>query len=74
MGTKPQITDLEQVMEASRGHRSRFDDQVSNSTILDSVTDAIILADEDGVIALVNQQTKELFGNERVDKKRLKWT
>ena len=74
MGTKPQITNLEQTTEASRGPRRRFDDRVSTSSILDSVTDAIILADEDGVIALVNQQTKELFGNERVDKKRLKWT
>lgn len=65
MGTKPQITNLEQATEASRGHRRRFDDRVNINSILDSVTNAVILTDQDGVISFVNQQTKELFGYEQ---------
>jgi len=48
MGTKPQITNLEQSTEAPRGHQRRFDDWNNTSTILESVTDAIIIANQDG--------------------------
>ncbi len=65
MGTKPHITNLEQATETSRGHRRKFDDQIKINSILDSVTNAIILIDQNGLISFVNHQTKKIFGYER---------
>lgn len=65
MGTNPKIASLEQTTKTPHGHRRKFNDQISTDSILDSVTDAIILTDQDGVISFVNQQTTEVFGYEQ---------
>jgi PAS domain S-box-containing protein len=62
METIPRITNSEQARETVRGHRRRFDDQININSILDSLTNAIILTDQNGVISFVNQQTIVLFG------------
>src|SRR5690348_15596225 len=42
-------------------------DQETLRAVLESVPDAVIAADEDGVIVLVNRQTEDLFGYPRAE-------
>ena len=65
MGSKPKIASLEQTTKTLHGHQRRLEDRISFSSILNAITIAIILTDQDGVISFVNQQTKELFGYEQ---------
>ena len=74
MGINSQIKNPLQRTEIAAVKLNTSDALVFNQSILDSVTNAIILIDQSAVIAFVNQQTKELFGYKRDDKKKLKWT
>ncbi len=74
MGINSQIKNPLQRTEIAAVKLNTSDELVFTQSILDSETNAIILIDQSAVIAFVNQQTKELFGNGRDDKKRLKWT
>lgn len=40
---------------------------ISVSALIEALPDALVVADSDGVIRLVNQQTELLFGRPRVD-------
>ncbi len=65
MGTKPKIESVEQTTKQLYGGQRRFDDQISTGAIIEAITNAIILIDQEGKITFVNQQTLDLFAYER---------
>ena len=65
MDTKPKKVSFEQTTKTLNGNQRNLDHQTSYKSILESITDAIILIDQNGTIDFVNQQTKELFGYEQ---------
>ncbi len=65
MAEKLKFASLDQTTKPHHGHPPGLEDRISFISILNSVTNAIILTDQEGMISFVNQQTEELFGYEQ---------